>query len=95
MAALGKPDEERPDGEVFCGGVGLIYPQILVITADGKRVVPHLPVDACDSEEAVADRYVTMALRAAGVTDAPERAARPAPTAKKTTAKKTAAAGTR
>lgn len=63
VAALGRPDEERPDGEVFCAGVGLIYPQVIVITADGKPLVPHLPVDACGSEEAVVGKIGALTER--------------------------------
>jgi hypothetical protein len=53
VAALGRPDEPRPDGSYFCSGAPRIWTaQVILVSPDGATYVPRLPVDACGSDTA-------------------------------------------
>jgi hypothetical protein len=53
VAALGRPDEQPPDGPYFCRGAPLIWTaQVILVSPEGATYVPRLPLDACGSDTA-------------------------------------------
>ncbi len=61
VAALGRPDEEPPDGPYYCGGAPIIFTaQVIVVAVEGTPYVPRLPVDECGSPDAAISELISL-----------------------------------
>ncbi len=61
VAALGRPDEQPPEGSYFCSGAPLIWTaQVILVSPEGATYVPRLPLDACGSDTAALTALVDL-----------------------------------